>query len=66
MKYDLSSRGGLEVERLLHKAHDSTSVGSNLAQRQKDFHSNSDSTGGALLSKYIYLMILIRCYYQFS
>ena len=27
-------RGGLEVERLLHKLHDTTSVGSSLAQRQ--------------------------------
>ena len=31
----LSSRGGLEVVRLLHKLHDSTSVGSNPARHQK-------------------------------
>ena len=30
-----SSPGGLEVERLLHMLHDSTSVGSNPARRQK-------------------------------
>ena len=32
-----SSHGGLEVERLLHKLHASTLVGSNPARRQKDF-----------------------------
>ena len=37
----LSSRGGLEVECLLHKLHHSTSVDSNPAQRQKDFRWNS-------------------------
>ena len=31
-----SSRGGLEVELLLHKLHDSTSVGSHPARRQKN------------------------------
>ena len=46
-----SSRGGLEVERLLHKLHDSTLVGSNPARRYKDFCSNSKSTGGALVNK---------------
>ena len=35
-----SSRGGLEVERLLHKLHDSISVGSNTAWHQKDFRIN--------------------------
>ena len=45
-----SSRGGLEVELLLHKLHDSTSVGSNPALPQKDFHSNSNTTGGALVN----------------
>ena len=44
-----SSRGGLEVERLLHKLHDSISVGSNPARRQKDFRSNLNATGGALV-----------------
>ena len=38
--------GGLEVERLLHKLHDSTLVGSNPARCQKDFHSNSNTMGG--------------------
>ena len=37
----LSSRGGLEVERLLHKLHDSTSMGSNPARRQKDLNFNN-------------------------
>ena len=32
----LSSRGGMEVERLLNKLHDSTLVGSNSARRLKD------------------------------
>ena len=36
----LSSRGGLEVEGLLHKLHDSFLVGSNPARRQKDLYSN--------------------------
>ena len=40
LSYNLSSRGGLEVERLLHNLHDSVSVGSNPARRQKDFRSN--------------------------
>ena len=31
----LTSRGGLEVECLLHKLHDSTSVGLNPARRKK-------------------------------
>ena len=44
----LSSRGGLEVERLLLKLHDSTSVGLNLAWCQRDFCNNSNITGGAL------------------
>ena len=43
-----SRRGGLEVEGLLHKLHDSTLLGSNPARRQKDFRSNSNTTGGAL------------------
>ena len=46
----LSSRGGLKVERLLHKLHDSTSVSLNPAWRQKDFRSNSNTTGGALIN----------------
>ena len=46
----LSSSVGLEEERLLHELHDSISVGSNPAQRQKDFHINSDTTGGTLVS----------------
>ena len=46
----LSSHGGLEVERLLHKLHDSTSEGSNPSWGQKDFHSNSNTTGGALVN----------------
>ena len=45
-----SRHGGLEVERLLHKLHDSTLVGSNLARHQKDFLSNSYTTGGALIN----------------
>ena len=45
-----SSRGGLEVERLLHKLHESISVGSNLARHQKDHRSNSNTTGGALVN----------------
>ena len=45
-----SSCGGLEVEGLLHKLHDSTSVGLNLARCQKDFRSNSNTTGGALVN----------------
>ena len=44
------ARGGLEVERLLHKLHDSTLVGSNPARRQKDIRSNSNTTGGALVN----------------
>ena len=41
--------GGLEVERFLHKLHDSISVGTNPARCQKDFRSNSNTTGGALV-----------------
>ena len=44
-----SSQGGSGVECLLHKLHDSTSVSSNPARRQKDFRSNSNTTGGALV-----------------
>ena len=46
----LSSRGGLEVERLLHNLHDSTLVDSNPALGQKDFCSNSKTMGGALIN----------------
>ena len=46
----VSSRGGL-VERLLHKLHDSISVGSNLARRQKDFRSYSNTMSGALINE---------------
>ena len=46
----LSSSGGLEEERLLHKLHDSILVGSNSAQRQKDFQSNSNTMGGTLIN----------------
>ena len=46
----LSSRGGLEVERLLHKLHDSTSVGLNPDWGQKDFRNNSNNMGGALIN----------------
>ena len=35
---------------MLHKLHDSTSVGSNPAQRQDDFHNNSNIMGGALVN----------------
>ena len=45
----LFARGGLEVEGLLDKLHDSPWVGSNPARHQKDFRSNSNTTGGALL-----------------
>ena len=45
--FKISSHGGLEVERLLHKLHDSISVGLNPARRQKDFRSYSNTTGGA-------------------
>ena len=48
MKYT-SSHGGLEVERLPHKLHDSTLVGLNPARRQNDF-CNSIITGGALIN----------------
>ena len=48
----LSSCGGLEVERLLHKVLDSISVGLNLARRQKYFRSNSNTTGGALFKHF--------------
>ena len=54
----LTSRGGLEVEHLLHKLHDSTLVGSNPAQRQKDFGSNSNTTGGPLINNVQKLMRL--------
>ena len=46
-----SRRGGLEVEPLLHKLHESVSVGLNPARRQKNFLSNSNTTGGALVNK---------------
>ena len=42
---NFSSRGGL-----LHKLHDYTMVGLNPARRQKDFRSNSNNTGGALIN----------------
>ena len=45
--YFISSRGSLEVERLLHKLHDSTLVGSNPAWAEKDFRSNLNTMGGA-------------------
>ena len=45
----LSSPGGLEVECLLHKLHDSTLVGSNPAWGQNDFCNNSNITVGALV-----------------
>ena len=51
MIVDLSSRGCLEVEYLFHKLHDSTSVGSNPAQRQNYFRNNSNITEGALVNK---------------
>ena len=57
-KGQLLSRGGLEVERLLHKLHDSTSVGSNPARPQNDFRSNSNTTGGALINNVQKLMRL--------
>ena len=43
-------RGGLEVERLLHKVYDSIWVGSNPAVHQKDFRSNSNTRRGTLVS----------------
>ena len=46
-----SSHGGLEVERLLHQLHYSTSVGLNTAWRHKDFRNNSNITGGAFTKK---------------
>ena len=52
----LSSSGGLEVERLLHKLHASISVGSNPARRQKDLRSKSNTTGGALVNNVHKLM----------
>ena len=45
-----SSRGGLEVEQWNDNSTLSISVGSNLAQRQIDFRSNSNTTGGALVN----------------
>ena len=45
----LFARGGLEVERLLDKLHDSTWVGLNPARRKKYFRINSNTTRGALL-----------------
>ena len=45
-----SSRGGLEVERLLQKLHDSFLVGLNPAESQKYFRSNSNTTGGPLVN----------------
>ena len=46
----VSSRGGLEVEQWTDNSNLSISVGSNPARRQKDFHSNSNTTGGALIN----------------
>ena len=46
----ISSRGGWVVELLLHKLHDSTLLGSNPARGQKDFRSNSNTMGGALVN----------------
>ena len=46
--------GGFEVEPLLHKLQDSTLVGSNPAQRQKDFCSNSNNTGGARVNNHTF------------
>ena len=54
----LNFKRGWEVERLLHKLQDSTSVGSNLAWHQKDFRSNSNTTGGALVNNVQKLMRL--------
>ena len=44
------SRGGMEVERLLHKLHDPTLVGLNPARGLNNFRSNSNTTGGALVN----------------
>ena len=52
----LSSRGGLEIERLLHKLYDSILLGSNRAWRQKYFRSNSNTMGGALVNNVQTLM----------
>ena len=51
-----SSCGGLEVERMLHRLHDSISVGSNPDRRLKDFCSNSNTTGGGLIDKVEYII----------
>ena len=40
----------MEVERLLLKLHDSILVGSNPAWGQKDFRSNSNTKGGAIIN----------------
>ena len=50
-KASIPSHGGLEVERLPLKLHDSTLVGSHPAWRQKEFRSNSNTTGGTLVNK---------------
>ena len=46
----LSSRGGLEVEQWTDNSTLSISVGSNPARRKKDFLSNSNTKGGALVN----------------
>ena len=47
---EVSSPDGLEVEHLLHKLYDSTSVGSNPALPQNDFRNNSNIMGGTLVN----------------
>ena len=54
----IPSHGGLEVERLPLKLHDSTLVGSHPAWRQKEFRSNSNTTGGTHVNKVTKLMRL--------
>ena len=46
-----SSRGRLEVEQWTDNRTLSISVGSNPGRCQKDFHSNSNTTGGTLVNK---------------
>ena len=65
-KISSGRRGGFEVECLLHNLHDSTSVGSNPARRQKDFRNNSNTMGDTLINNVQKLtwrtVICINCF----
>ena len=57
----ISSLGGLEVEQWTDNSTLSISMGSNLARRQKDFRSYSNTTGNAIVNNVQKLSNSIVC-----